>query len=141
MGIYKRVELMVINGLLDIPPNRIDKLIYIYKMTCKHTGHFYIGQTSSLKSRLYQHLTSIQKVMSPDVYKPISIHFHDLMAHLLCPIFLDRKNKKVSLDKFIRDSFDVYVMAIVDDSESADVLESFNIGKNIKNDLCLNKKR
>lgn len=137
---YKRIELMKINGLLDIEADRIDKLIYIYKITCNHTGHFYIGQTALLKYRLYQHLTSIEKQMFPNADKHISIHFHRQMASLLFPIFSERKNKKVSAEKFIRDSFNVYVMAIVDDSDSADVLETFNIGKHIKNNLCLNKK-
>jgi hypothetical protein len=49
---------MEVNGLLDIPTLN---LVYIYKITSVHTGHYYIGQSSSVKDAKGRELQSFYK--------------------------------------------------------------------------------
>jgi len=131
---YARVELMAVNGLLDIPVNK--DLIYIYKLTSKHTGHYYIGQTSSVKDRMYQHLSVIIKLIEGSECKPLK--FHTIIAEKIKE--LHQKDKRLKIERFTREALSVYVIALVADKEAANLIESHYICKNIKNPLCLNNK-
>lgn len=135
MGMYQRVELMQVNGLLDIPFTQ--EIIYVYKITCKHTGHFYIGQTNSIKDRIYMHLRSMMSLFEGQ--QCTCQHFHRIIVNEMMPLYLKRK-KGISSERFSRESLDVFIIAIVTDNQAANIVEQFYIGKNSKQKLCLNQK-
>lgn len=132
MGMYHRVQLMAINGLLDIPDNK--DLIYIYKLTSVHTGHYYIGQTGSVKDRMYQHLSTVINIIEDKNCKPLK--FHLLIAEKIKE--LHSKDKRVKIERFTREALSVYVMALVADKETANLVESHYISKHIIDEMCLN---
>lgn len=127
---------MTVNGLLDIPVNQLYNLIYIYKITCKHTGHYYVGQTNSVKDRMYQHLSTIIKIMEQSDCK--RLFFHDFIACKLKNIY--EKDKRFKLEKFVRESLSVYIIALVADKDIANIVESHYIAQSVVEGLCLNSK-
>ena len=133
MGMYQRIELMSANGLLDMPTTG---LIYIYKLTSKFTGHYYIGQTNSVKDRMYSHLTLIVKTIEGQDCKPLS--FHIFVAEAIKAEHL--KDRRLKIERFTREALSVYVMALVADKETANLVESHYIKKYKSDPLCLNTK-
>lgn len=131
MGMYARINIMRANGLLDIPD---EKLIYIYKLTCNHTGHFYIGQTGSVKDRIYRHMQTIVKIIEGEPV--VSQKIHTVVASAIKE--LHEKNKKIKIERFTREALSVYVIALVADKETALLIETNYIKKSIKDPLCLN---
>lgn len=132
MGLYKRIELMHINGLLD---EKCDKH-FVYRIECKTNGHYYIGQTTKLKDRLYSHYMKILGLCTDrGAVGPQNVHA--VLAGLLAPAYVP--TKKLSLEKFIRDSLSVSVIAIVSDKELADFIEKRYIIKAKSDKKCLNK--
>lgn len=122
---------MRINGLLDIPEAG---LIYIYKLTSVHTGHYYIGQTNSVKDRIYTHLSTVISLIEGGECRPQ--YFHSVIAEKIKE--LHSKDKRCKVEKFTRNALEVYVMALVADKETANLIESHYIKKNRSNPMCLN---
>lgn len=125
---------MTVNGLLDLPVDQLQYLIYVYKITCNYTGHFYIGQTNSLKDRMYKHLTFIEEVINKSCDSPQK--FHKIVAEAINTEYEKDKRKKIT--RFIRESLSVYVLAIVSEREAALNVESYYINKHRTDELCLN---
>lgn len=123
---------MQVNGFLDQVPGE-GKFWYIYRLTCKHSGHFYIGQTAKLKDRMYGHFRSILSVIdgSPD---PGASKFHFTVAPIASAVITQERRK---IPRVYKD-FSVYVIAIVGDKDTACLVESHHIALNRSNELCLN---
>lgn len=133
MGMYQRVSLMQINGLLDMPT---DNLIYIYKITSKYTGHYYFGQTKSVKDRMYQHLSSVIKLIEGKPCKPQQLH--KVISEKIKELHL--KDKRTKLEKFTRDALSVYIIALVAEQDAANLVERLYINRFKYDKLCLNVK-
>lgn len=135
---YQRVTLMKVNGLLDMP---IEKLIYIYKLTAIPTGHYYIGQTGSIKDSMYQHLTAIIKATEGDNFTC------GLQGPACTPDFITNlalhlkrqhpKDKGVKMERFAREALSVYIIALVADKETANLVERHYINVHRKDKYCL----
>lgn len=131
MGMYARIGIMQANSLLDIPDVN---LIYIYKLTCNHTGHFYIGQTGSVKDRIYNHMAIIMKVIEGEPCTSQKVH--KVVAAAIKE--LHEKSPKIKIERFTREALSVYVIALVADKETALLVETNYIKKSMKDPLCLN---
>lgn len=131
MGMYARVELMTCNWLFDLPEKEI---IYIYKLSSKYTDHFYIGQTGSIKDRMYVHLSTIVKIIEGNECNPLPVH--KIIAAKIKE--LHEKDKRTKIEKFTRDCLQVDVIAIVSNKEAANLVENHYINKNKLNPLFLN---
>ncbi len=143
MSLYQSVDVMVANGLLDGFTKSDTEILsmplikYVYKLTIVPTGHFYIGQTSNLKTRFHHHIVSIADYEYGKAVQP----FHKIIGPLLNEMYqsLDAgRKKKPTFDIFIRKQMTAYIYAITGDQPSADLVEYHYINK-FKNDpLCLN---
>lgn len=138
MGMYKRVDLMTINGLLDIPVSQLESLVYIYKLTYTHTGHFYIGQTKSVKDRVYTHMSVMVNLMQRLPCQ--SQRFHDFLYPIMENVYNSIITKKPKIERFVRESLSVYIIALVADKEAAIVVENHYIEKHKHDELFLNFK-
>lgn len=134
MGMYDRLKFLQINGLLDhVDVNQ--EFFYVYKITCTHTGEFYIGYTGDLKNRMYNHVRDIIAVFeNPELGLKKNSGVHSKMALEI----KSRHTGKIKSEKLIRDSLSVYVMALVADKDAAMLLERHYIKLSSKDKLCLN---
>jgi predicted GIY-YIG superfamily endonuclease len=135
MGVYHRVELLKANCFFDT--YEAINTIYIYKITSVNTGHFYIGQTASIKDRMYSHLKIILAVLENQ--NPTGVlNFHRVVSDKIMELY--EKDKRLKIERYLRESLHVYVMAITADKETAGLVESHYIKKNMSDPLCLNVK-
>lgn len=148
MGLYQTVDLMAANGFLD-GFNRTDNTItalpivkYIYKLTCTTTGHFYIGQSHSLKDRIYNHIRAISDHGKENTRNTSAVHFNKTVGPLLMPAYqewsLPGKKKKPDFEFYVRRCLSVYIYSLCGDQQTADLVETFYIKQFIKDPLCLN---
>lgn len=126
---------MQVNGFLDLPLDQRD-IVYVYKLTSKHTGHYYIGQTNSIKDRMYSHLSTIIKLIEGVSCKS-SQPFHHFISEKIKS--LHQKDRRVKIERFTRESLSVYVISIGTDKEAAGLLERYYINKHKHDKMCLNK--
>jgi hypothetical protein len=112
-------------------------VFYVYKLTLMEHGHYYIGCTADLSTRLKQHLSSIIDAKHNDIGN--FLPFHHTAADLLCdhidsigfttrPVYLKRQ-------------VIMHLMAFADNRKYALALESMIIKDCISDPLCLNSKR
>ena len=124
---------MEVNGLLDIPTK---DLIYIYKISSKYTGHYYIGQTGSMEERMSSHMAIIMRLIDGGTCVPQK--FHKTVVVKINELFQQQQKKKLKLQRFVRESLSVYVLALVADKETANVVERHYISKGWHDGLCTN---
>ena len=133
---YTRLELMIVNGLVDAPV--YDKLKYIYRLRHINTGYYYIGQTKNLKNRIREHFESITDIAKgANVYIESALHFHKVIAPIISDGYSNEKKTK-KLTKFITESFEVTVLALTGDTDAANIVEKHYIKKGESLNLCLN---
>lgn len=133
MGLLRSAGLMAANGFWTPPGN----FIYIYRISCNQTGHYYIGQTGDLKTRVYDHYIGVIDEATGISYKEnLRQHWQSEVGKILKALYVPSKKQRVEL--FILKSLSVSVLAIAGDREAANVLEAHYISSGMPNDLCLN---
>jgi hypothetical protein len=109
-----------------------DKFYYVYKITLTPSGHFYIGYTGDISSRLSQHIHGI----GSSKYKDLSEcnEFYRVAAEL----FGKEHDDYLEHLKIIRKGISVLAIAICMEPAHAKAIEKMAIQENSCNPLCLN---
>lgn len=108
------------------------QLFYIYKVSLS-TGHFYIGQTGDLSTRLAQHISSIYDEHYESTGK--RLEFHRKGAEIMQELF----ENEITTIKDIKKFMTVHIIGMTDSRKYALSLESMAIQDNLSNELCLNR--
>jgi predicted GIY-YIG superfamily endonuclease len=136
MGAYQRINLIEISCFNSI--QRTSDISYAYIMTSKYTGHFYVGQTTSIKDRIYAHAMVIMK-LAEGIYTA-NLHFHRIVAEAIKKEKQrNKKNREMKIERFVREAFSVHIVAVAD-KECIDLVENYYIRKLKSDEKCLNLK-
>ncbi len=125
----------MINALKEKKPidiKGIPSKHYVYKITCKWNKYFYIGFTNIPLRRLYTHNLNIIKSINGEVAK--CLPFHEEMAKILSV----QAKESGSVFLFIHSSFDIEILAIIQTSKIARVVEKQYLTECISDKYCLN---
>jgi len=108
------------------------EIFYVYRVSLD-TGHFYIGQTGDLSTRLAQHIRCIHD----EHYDAVStrLEFHRKGAELM----QERFGNEITAIKDIKKFMTVHIIGMTDSRKYALALESMAIEDNLQNELCLNR--
>jgi predicted GIY-YIG superfamily endonuclease len=121
-------ENKVIANSMALTPEKF----YIYKISLD-TGHFYIGQTGDLSTRLAHHISCI--AYEHHDHTGNRLFFQVKAAELLCERFENEIQNIKDIKKFIT----VHIIGIVDSRKYALALEEMAINDNLSNPFCLNR--
>ncbi len=79
-------------------------------------------------------MTIMMKAINGDVCKPQN--FHSAVAPIIKEIF--ESQAKFKLERFLRDGLSLYIVAMVDNKETANLVERHYINKHLSHKMCLN---
>jgi hypothetical protein len=130
MGLYKVIlPLLSGAGITTAPLNSV----FVYKITFKKTGEYYIGQTDHLKRRLYRHFFCIRNTIRE--VECMAFPFHKVIAK---SIKTNNIVTQSNIDSLIITSISFEVLHVAENKVKADVFEYSCV--NSLDKLCLNRR-
>lgn len=129
----RHLTVQTLNGLLRQP----NTPHYIYRLINNITGEFYIGQCTDFDLRIEVHLTHIHKIIEPppgdnfDVTQPV----HRIFAKSIAEA---HPGGNLKYRKFILNSIQIELCAVVNNADDARFLEAHYIQRNYSNPKCVN---
>jgi hypothetical protein len=113
-----------------------ERFYYVYKIVIYKTGHFYIGCTGDISSRLGQHMEAICDAKRS--FDGEYVYAHKKIAEILCE---DGFEKHIDMVHYVKAGLSIKLIAIVaEDRKYAMEIERMAIQDSRDNPLCLNSK-